>query len=157
MISAKVILPRLPLFDARALERVIESTLDATAEATKVDFEATTQTWSNKPDFRIEKERGNRIVSTSDEKYAFVNYGTRAHTIRPRSGSQLAFPANYRAKTTPRVIASRPGGKSGPTVYTREVHHPGTEARHFDEEIKRKWDDLFAQNMQRAIDSEVGR
>lgn len=147
MYRAKVILPKRIIFDARKLERVIENTLDGVAESGRVDFEVTTQTWNNKPAFNIEKERGKRTVYTDSAQYAYVNYGTRAHTIRPRSASQLAFPANYRAKTTPRVIASRSGGASGPTVYTREVHHPGTQAREFDKEIKKKWDKEFPQTI----------
>lgn len=143
------------LYDLAALERIIENTLNETAAAAKVDFEVTQQTWSNKHAFVIRKKKNIREIFTDSEIYGYVNDGTRPHKIRTKTASTLAFQANYRAKTVVRRIGSRQGGSSGPTVFAREVNHPGTDGRHFDEEIAVKWGKELPVQMQRAIDSEV--
>jgi hypothetical protein len=90
-------------------------------------------------------------VTTDDEIYNYVDKGTRAHIIRPRNANVLAFQGGYQAKTMPRVIASRPGGRSGPTVYAMEVHHPGTKAREFSKIIHAKWEKQTANRMRLAL------
>jgi hypothetical protein len=53
------------------------------------------------------------------------------------------------------VIGSRAGSRGTTIVHTRQVHHPGTQAREFEEVIGEKWNGLLATIFQRAIDSEV--
>ena len=135
--------------------RAIENSLTGAAHAAKIDFDVTTQTWKNRPQFTIQTFPGRRIVSTDDLIYKFVDAGTKPHEINPVRAPFLIFQGNYQAKTTPRVIASNPGGASGPTIMTIHVDHPGTEARNFAETIKEKWDRELPEIMQRAIDAEM--
>lgn len=140
------------------LMRALESGLDAAAKGVQEDFRKTTSSWQHKPAFSVEKRTGERIVSTNDEIYGYVDEGTRPHVIRPKRGKVLAFAGGaYRAKTSPRVIGSTGGGSSGATVFSRGVQHPGTKAREFEQAIGEKWErGPFAELMQKALDSEVG-
>lgn len=146
--------------DPAKLKRAIENSLTATAKAIKVDYDVTTQTWSGRPDFPITTPRWNeRIIATTSEVYGYVSGGTRPHIIRARNAPALAFqwggPGSYQAKTTPRIVASRAGGASGPTVYRQEVMHPGTEARAFEVVISDKWQQRWPTTLERAIASEL--
>lgn len=148
-------LPKGLVFNAVALARAIENGLEGAAKDVKVDLAVTTQAWQTKPVFAIERKVAERIVSTNDEIYGFVNDGTPAHIIVPRGKKVLAFGAGGSPKTAPRVIGSRSGSRGGTIVHTRVVHHPGTEPREFDETIGKKWDRQLPVTLQRAIDSEV--
>lgn len=139
------------------MARAITNALNGTAQAIKADFEVTAQTFSHKPTFTIEApNQFERQVGTDDENYIRLNAGTRAHVIWPKKSKVLVFGTPFRSKTLPRSIASGPGSTGGAQVITRgPVHHPGTAAREFDKAIAQKWDRLFPQNLQRAIDAEV--
>lgn len=157
MISLRAIIPKGTILDAEALARAIENTLDGVAKDIKVDFDVTTQTWKDRPDFAIEKRDGYRSVSTEDEIYGYVNFGTRPHLIMARPGGGLRFQTGFRPKTRVRYIGSNAGGASGPFVGAKSVQHPGSEAREFDQTIQEKWDGLMQNTLQRAIDAEVSR
>jgi hypothetical protein len=65
-------------------------------------------------------------VEASVNYAAFVEYGTRAHIIRPRNGGFLRFAANgHSARLTGSVR------RGGTAVFAREVHHPGTRPHPF--------------------------
>src|SRR3989304_5631888 len=109
---------------ARQLPGVVNEALYDVAVDMRYDFEKTVATWKDKPSFEIIQMGRGYTVQTDDEKYLWVDQGTRAHAIE---AAPLVFQANYVAKTQPRVIGSRPGGKSGPTVFVMGiVQHPGT-------------------------------
>lgn len=150
-----VLLPKSLVFNAAKLARAIENGLEGAAKDVKVDFAVTTQTWATKPAFEIERKTAERIVSTDDEIYGYVNDGTRAHPIVAHGPGGLAFGVPSSPKTAPRVIGSSGGSKGSTIVHVRRVQHPGTEAREFDETIGKKWDAELPRIMQRAIDSEV--
>lgn len=150
-LGIKAIIAKDPFHIAKQV-KAIENALEGTAKAIRVDQLVTVQTWTHKPQFTIERSgEYERIIATSDEIYGYVDLGTRPHTIRARNAAQLRFQSGYKAKTSPNVIASRPGGKFGPTVYAREVKHPGTKARGFSKAIARKWNREWPRNLQRAI------
>lgn len=136
---------------ARKMPGLKWDTLFDIAEDAKADFEKTVDTWDNKPEFVVEKRPRSLVVKTDDKIYHFVDGGTRAHVIRPVNAPMLAFSGSYQAKTTPRVIASRPGGRSGPVVFAAEVHHPGTEAREFSKIIHAKWERETVGRMREAF------
>lgn len=117
----------------------------AVGNAMKRDFEATTATWKHKPVFTVDvstKGQGPAVlVGTSDQIYGYVNDGTKPHVIRPKRGRVLRFASGYTAKTSPGVIGSGAGGASGGAIFSRQVNHPGTKARNFDEIIAKKMAD----------------
>lgn len=125
------------------------------AEEIKGDFEDVTRTWNHKPKFIIRvMERGGRLgitVSTSDVIFMYVNYGTKAHVIRPKRAKALVYRSGYQAKTRPGFIGSKPGGATGATVIAQEVHHPGSPARKFDVVIARRRQKSLQSKMDRAF------
>ncbi len=154
-INIEVIVPR-ELFNTRELERALNNATKGVLKAAKVDFDVTTQTWTNRPEFVIEQDGVEGEVSTDNKIYKFINDGTRKnYPITPKRGRFLRFREGYRAKTTPRIIASKSGGSFGPTVFRRRVIHPGITARLFDTAIAKKWTRLYPNTLQRAIDAEL--
>lgn len=109
-------------------------------------FNRTTHTWDTKVRFKITRARALSFglhgeVYTTNLIYHFVNAGTKKHKIRAKKANALVFVwggrGSYKAQTTPRIIGSRFGGATGFTNYRKEVNHPGTEAREFDQEVAR--------------------
>ena len=153
MIVMKTIKPG--RFQSAAFRKAIEAAANRAGNDILKDFKATTSTWKHKPGFEkivsYSPSPVEIMVATDDEIYGYVNNGTRPHPIFPKNAKALAFPGVYSAKTTPGVIGSKPGGSSGPTVFAAYVQHPGTEARHFDKVIQKKWGPLFKRRMERAM------
>jgi len=71
--------------------------------------------------------------------------------IRPVVSKRLVFPNKYKAKTSPGVIGSTSGGKSGTIVTATSVRHPGFQARKFVDAIKKKNDLEFYNGADKAV------
>ena len=102
-------------------------------------LEGATKTWSHDPAFRIQglgsfhSTTARVTVSTSDKPFIYVNEGTRAHWIRPKTpGGVLAFNSVFRPKSTPGSLRASRGFSGPPVAFSMAVWHPGTQARHFD-------------------------
>jgi len=65
------------------------------------------------------------IVHANAGYAAYVEFGTRAHVIRPRRKRILAWPAN----ASGRRLSGRARTNAGPMVFARKVRHPGTKAQ----------------------------
>lgn len=136
------------LFNGGLVEQLLTDAVNKTLQVIDRDFAKTTNTWKQQPAFTIKLARNTGgdlegSVSTSDPVYIYVNSGTVPHDIRPRNAKKLHFLSGYRSKTSRRIIGSHAGGPSGTDVFADVVHHPGTEAREFDQEIaKRRQNDL---------------
>lgn len=129
-----------------------------TAKSVRTDLQKTTRTWKTKVLFTIEIGKdgtGSATVYTNNEIYAYVNYGTKPHIIRPRNGRFLTFYTPFKAKTRVRFLGSGNGSKGNNFVLTKEVHHPGTEAREWDIVIAEKWTQPHADKMQRRITNAI--
>jgi hypothetical protein len=151
-----ILIPRSLAMDAAKMRRAIRNGMEAAAKAAKADFGVTTQTWEHQPEFTIERPSDfERIIGTDDEIYGYVDQGTKPHVITAKPGKALVFLAGGRPKTVPKAIRSNKGATGNTIVYTKQVQHPGTEAREFTETIGEKWDERLAETVQRAIDSEV--
>lgn len=137
---------------AKIMTSVKDDTMMAIAEEAKKDFEKTVSTWDNKPEFEIDVRPRSYAIITDDEVYGFVDKGTRPHKIPVGELGFLAFRGGYQAKTMPRVIQSRGGGASGDMVFTtKDIQHPGTEAREFTKTILDKWQDELPKRMKIAL------
>lgn len=157
-VRLEAIVPKkMPPYDTRAISEAIRQGLADAGEIVKADFKKTTRTWSHQPRFRARSSRRGQSVSltveTNDRVYQMVSYGTKPHYIVPRSRQSLRFGPSYRAKTTPGLISSRQGYSRGRAVYTREVLHPGVEARYFDIYIKERHERL--RTLPRAIQARL--
>ena len=133
----------------------------------KQDFQKTTKTWEHDVQFEtvisLRQPGPSVLVGTDDEIYGYVNDGTggkgKGPTYPipkvPKVKGALRFrwggKGSYKAKTKPRIIGSAPGGPSGPWVSFKQVQHPGTKARKFDEVIEKKWKSAFKTRMEKAM------
>lgn len=125
----------------------------------KKDFEKTTATWNHKPKFVVVISLTGpgpvMLVDTDDKIYGYVTKGTEPHLIVPRRAKALSFTwggkGSYKAKTKPGVIGSSTGGPTGKRVFRAYVEHPGTEARKFDEAIKKRREKWFKRQMETAM------
>ena len=95
--------------------------------------------------------RAEFLVGTNSKIYEYVDKGTKPHIIRPKRAQFLRFQTGYRAKTTPGIIGSSSGGRSGDIVYSQGVRHPGTKARKFSEIINKKYERKFKDEMHAAM------
>lgn len=154
--SMKVFIPKDLVVNPQKLARAVTNALDGAAAGALIDFKTTTATWSHKVAFQIDKSRPDRrVVGTDDEIYGYVTEGTRPHVIVAH-GKALAFPGGgFRPKTRVKYIGSNKGSTGGATVFRKVVHHPGTEAREFEDVIAEKWQKELPVTMQRAIDAEL--
>ena len=120
------------------------------------DFQATVATWETDVKFTTrERGRGNKLifdVRTASEIYHYVSEGTEPHLIVPRRPlGTLAFQTGYSAKTRPGFIGSMAGGGTGGVAFAKFVQHPGTEGRHFEEAISKKWQKIYPSVMTQVI------
>lgn len=146
-----IIPPPLPV---AALIAAVDRMLDNMADLVEADFRTTTASWDHQPQFVVTRATAKRIITTGDSIYGMLNVGTKPHTIVAR-GRALVFQVPFKAKTAPRIIGSGGGGKGSQQIYTREVSHPGTEAREWDQAIAEKWQGLIGRYMQDAINAAV--
>jgi hypothetical protein len=158
-------IPRSLAIDVKGLTKAIKDGIDATAEACRVDFVATTNTWKHKPKFIVKPESPmSRIIYTDDDVWNMLEVGTRPHIIKPkptnRSG-MLRFAwdgfGSYGAKTTPGSLSSKNARYPKKIVRRRFVKHPGTKARKWTIVAKQKYAKLMPKIMQRAIDAQYTR
>lgn len=152
----KVFIPKDLVANPAKLARAVTNALDGAAAGALIDFKTTTQTWKHKVAFQIDKGRPDRrVVGTDDEIYGYVTEGTRPHIIVAHGKALAFFGGKFRPKTRVRTIGSNKGSKGGAVIFRKMVHHPGTDAREFEEAIAEKWQKELPVTMQRAIDSEV--
>lgn len=152
-------------FNKHGAVREFEQGLLEVGKLIQKDFESTVAHWDNKPEFQVVTSFGNNNklevhVYTESQVYIWLNNGVPPHTITPSDSDVLAFHEGYTAKTDPGIVAlgstfvgefgglglglesslrsvqDHPGGESGGMVFTREVFHPGIEARNFDLRIR---------------------
>lgn len=156
----KVVIPRELLVDEKRLTKALKNVVRNVAQDIKADFVATTITWRRKPTFLIERVSDtNTIVFTENPIWIMLNAGTKPHIIRIKNAKFLAFRwdgrGTGRAKTKPGYLGSYPGKSGKKMNYRKSVKHPGTEARNWVDTAGDKWQKLFPQVAQRAIDAEL--
>lgn len=143
MITMKTIVPS--KFNAAAMQKQLLLGLETIGREIRDDFERTVDTWHDKPTFEpsspkpvLRNDIATVETSTVDKVYKWVSKGTKAHTIVPVNGPYLVFPGVFSAKTAPGTIPAGPGFSGPPMEYRGQegVHHPGVEARRFDELIR---------------------
>lgn len=133
--------------DPRRFERALENFLDAAAENVRIDLGVTVQTWKTRPEFKIDKVRGERVISTDNLIYKFVSGGTR---VRYATMSRDFVP-----KTRANWIGSGPG--RGRRLFVSRKHpRPGIKARRFPQAIIKKWGPRFPELCRRMIAAELG-
>ena len=125
--------------------------LDIAAEGAKADFEATVETWIEKPQFTIQKSPMARLVSTTHDLYTFVNDGVAGHQITPVNARVLKFLRGFEPKTFPNVLGSGRGFRGPPQVWAKSVQWPGIAPRNFEEAVGEKWDEKVDEIVQAEL------
>lgn len=146
-VKAKVIFPKSVLADPRKVVRAVENALTGLAYNAKVDFDTTTQTWTDRPTFTIEKSPGKRVVATRSDIYRFVSRGTRVRYAVMTPG--------FRPKTRVGYLGSNKG--VGGMAFVGKVPLPGIQAREFEETVRKKAEKEAPIIVQRAIDAEFSK
>jgi hypothetical protein len=147
-----VVLPNKYRTLAPQFREVIARELDREGRTIVREYSITTRTWKHKVRFEMQIfPDGQMIVGTDDEKFGYVDKGTRPHIIRPRLAKALRFNTVFRAKTVPNQMTSRPGLSSPPVAVRMEVHHPGTKPRNFTKLMAKRSSTRFSRNMAKAM------
>jgi hypothetical protein len=127
--------------------------LDGVILAIQMKLGITTATWTHKPVFQVlgrvtpgaQGAIARVEISTDDEIFGYLDKGTPAHSISPKSPvskrdptrpSALATRAGYKAKSTPGSLSSGGGGHFGAVIYKPGVWHPGIAPRRFMETLQ---------------------
>lgn len=131
------------------------------ADAVQQDFESVVSDWSdeNTPRFvqvKVSTEQRFSITVRPDRRqkaariFTYVDKGTEPHVITPKKpGGALVFQAGYLPKTAP--IVGGGGRAIGDRVFTKKVHHPGTEPRDFSDKIHAKSAKRFRRDIENAL------
>lgn len=149
----RAIVPRKLVLNPKALNAAVEEALDDAAFGVKEDFEETIKTWDTYVKFITYSRTGERLVSTSNLIYFWVNDGTKKHKITPKKAKALAFASLSGPKTLPHVVNSGAGFSGGVLQFAKYVMHPGIKPRLFNKAIKAKWQKLFPKLLQDAINA----
>ena len=154
MLTIRAIIPENPL-NATELTNAITASLDEAAAGIKQDFEATVETWNEKPEFQIWSEEGRRAIFTENQIYDWVNNGTAPHEILPIRAQALRFMINSSPKTSYGKLSSTSGNPGDQEVLRRRVFHPGVFPRFFDLAVQTKWWELLPKIMQAKINAAI--
>ena len=111
------------------IDAVNETNQDAhkMLDDTKKDFSEDSD-FEFKESRRLTPKEASASTSTTNENWVRLNNG---FYIPPVTGKFMAFQADYRPKTRPGGSMSRPGGPTGPWVYTHERKGTEVEPRDF--------------------------
>lgn len=106
--------PKGKLFDIPRIEKAVKQGMRAGGEEVVSILEGYTKDWNPPPTFEVVPVSDGVIIGTDDERFEWVNEGTKPHVITPRKAKALRFDA-----------------ASGGVVFTKRVNHPGTAPRDY--------------------------
>lgn len=116
--------------------------------------------WKNKPEFQARKFISTERIAVTvfptgpnAEIYGYVDQGTKPHVITAKNVPFLSFRTGYISKTLAKPARTVSGGgvTTGPRVYAKLVHHPGSEAREFSKTIAEDIEPDFKQIIEKAF------
>lgn len=154
-----------PRMNPNAYRLEIVKELDHQAQIVRRMYQKTTQTWSSpRPVFKVTAavkgppgprggvatQQAIASVETTDERFIWTDLGTRPHIIRSKRGRLLRFRVGGKPKTRRRVIGSGRGSRGKNWRSAEVVHHPGTRARQFTQEIQKRRRSAFFKAMREA-------
>jgi len=153
VMSAKTAKP----LNTKAMEAVLLKGLASSGKQLLAAHEQIVSTWKPPAKFVIRTEvsrlQWTLWCYTLDNRYRWTDKGTKPHTIRAKNGGLLVFKTGYKAKTKRGSLSPVMGGgtASGNFVSKQVVNHPGTEARDFTGQIRKRYTPLFRKEMQAAM------
>jgi len=169
MITVKIEAPE-KLFDLESLEAKLLGVVDKINDSSHKDFEATVKTFFEKPEFKVRragKEEGviSASVSTDNENYRRLNFGTERHLVGWRHlirwkgyTGYMSFYPGYISKTQPGVLSSREGRYVGTRQRAKGPWWvEGIEAREFDRFIAEDHEQIFFEDVNKAFDETLAK
>lgn len=151
----RAIVPSGKLYESARMQMAIHGALDKVGQGMLRTYQEIVSNWKTKVVFAVKVTvNGSQAmveVWTENEIYGYVTEGTKPHIIVPRRARMLRFQTGYRAKTSPRSIKSGAGGAFGDVAFAHLVHHPGTQARHFERNVMKRYQDVIPAVVQAAI------
>lgn len=169
----RAIKTNLSAYDGRELENAFRKGLASVSQEIRNNFRETVKTWSpggthgkpipgGIPKFKIHgpaMSPGGLAISvlTIHSVYYYLNFGTKRHAIKAKSGGVLRFrtmgKGSYRPKTHQGRLTSTSGGPVGPWVHAKSVDHPGNWGRGWDITITELTKSRSA--LSKALNSEI--
>lgn len=150
-------------FQSSVFRDEMKKEMESLAKDVQQDFERTTSTWKHRVKFSKKVSAGASAggisieVNTKDKIYGYVDEGTKPHVIKAKRGKRLAFSSKFVPKTESNVILSVPGSKGKVDTFRKQVHHPGTEARHFSKVIAKSFKPQFKKAIKNALERAARR
>ncbi len=161
--QVKAIVPRKKI-DAKRWELALIAAVEQEGQIVKRMYQKTTRTWSApRPLFKVTSKReklGPRggkggavstFVFTEDQKFIWVDQGTKSRDIVPRTKPYLVFKVGGKPKTKPRKIGSGAGKPGDKWVTTKRVRRHKIKARNFSDEIRKRRRRPFYKKMRTAM------
>jgi len=143
---------------ARAMPQAVERGFEVLADEAIVLHYKTTRTWKKEhPKFYWKRTAHGVQIMTDSQIYAWVDFGTKPHVIRAKNAPFLVFGWPYKAATKVRVISSTNASVGGNWARKIEVHHPGTKARSFTDEIAKRTQKRAANVMRAELDKAINQ
>jgi hypothetical protein len=122
------------LFNEAKLRAACAKALDDAADDVAADLLRPTSTWKTTVKANIKRIVDARSIEVDNAIYGYVSGGTRPHIIRAKNAKYLAFGSAFTPKTRPGTLTSGSGSRGPVDTFVTQVHHPGTEARDYDEQ-----------------------
>lgn len=144
VLSVNAIVPPKGMFDPKVMLDMLDKAYADEAQAVVLDYQETTKTWADKPEFkiRVKSDPPARDVYTEDEIYKYIDLGTRV--------KYATMSRDFRAKTMPGVIGSFTG--RGHLLYVdRRRPRPGIKAREFTKAIQARSRTRMKDRVSKAI------
>lgn len=155
MIRMRVTVPKV---NTPNLQQAIRTAATNLGKRVHKQYDDLTGQWNDPPQFdekvNVRATRTIVEVKTLNNKYRWVDLGTSPHPIDPRPENTtglLVFQAGYTPSTTPRSLKTRSSSRSGPTIFTPHVDHPGSEPRHFEVPIAKEQKPLVKDELIKLI------
>lgn len=130
----------------------INDALDEAAEETAEWMLKPTAQWSYPPAIKIEDGHYSRTIKTSDDRYNWIDKGTRARIIRPRRpNGRLMFFTGGKPKTKAGSMKGTAGAHGTNKVFAKSVRYPGIKARKFSAQTKDRMDKRWPKIMDKHL------
>ena len=136
--------PKGKLFDLPRIERAVRQGMRAAGDEAISLLEGYTKDWNPPPTFEAVPVSDGIVVGTDDQRFEWVDEGTKPHVITPKRAKVLRF------------NAGGGGGATGDVVYTKRVNHPGTAPRNYTALVNKQMQDALPTIIASYLDPALG-
>lgn len=114
------------------------------------DLEKSTQAWSKPVEFEINENKESVTISTEDNRYQWVDEGTKPHDIRPKKARTLRWLPGGKVRNE---IARRQANaeRRDVAIYATKVSHPGIRPRSITARVMKRHESKIVSSVSDAI------